>query len=564
MHKLNLSKYRFGLFLLLLVVIDRIAWASIAQWREDQATNIWLGFTQPINQIPIGLISSYGIPNPNGMVLLGKLLSFLPNLWVVGTFLGCLQAAIIIWIAYEFAEKSCKNSNVFFWVLSLPLLTSILLRVVSVEFWNQWMVLLINLIFLLWITNYYRKPSLSKIPFLIGLILFAPAIYLAGVLNAFVMFVLGGFVILYKLPENWRLDWLKPAIAGILVISVIFWIIWLPYFREIGKESFFNLNTFGSLSNKGRIFFAVDAIVRFPLWIWIHWQNQTAKFFIPRSGEMISDITKQFIHGIAIVHFLQMVLALGALAYSTLNYWKCKKTNNRHFLRVNRHIVFIIIVSLAFVMLSFAFSPLFGGPLWAHNERPDQIIAFYPFFVVFWTLLPFVFVFQEPHKKRITAASTFLVAVFAIMNLIAGVMIVKGQLFYRGDVLTNADVPLIQVEQAVDFVAQDWLSVSDDPTIPVDYQLGGQVWDWIPEFGKVLDGWYSAPYTLGRTFDYELLRRYGLKNSQEGVQIRSFGGSRYLLNYAFEPPPQVNGFSVENFVFGRIRVTIVNHTGQVE
>ena len=63
--------------------------------------------------------------------------------------------------------------------------------------------------------------------------------------------------------------------------------------------------------------------------------------------------------------------------------------------------------------------------------------------------------------------------------------------------------------------------------------------------------------TEGRGFDYELLRRYGLKNEQEGVQLRTFGNGRYLVTYAFEDPPQVKTGRVTNHIFGRLRVTTV-------
>jgi len=77
-----------------------------------------------------------------------------------------------------------------------------------------------------------------------------------------------------------------------------------------------------------------------------------------------------------------------------------------------------------------------------------------------------------------------------------------------------------------------------------------------------MEKWYPAPYTIGREFDYELLRRYGLRNAQEGIQYRTLGLNDekttplfYVVGYAFNPAPQKNGFSVENYIFGRVRVS---------
>jgi len=58
-----------GIFLLTLV--DHAYWATVSQWREDQATNLWMGFTHNLFAMPVGLISSANaMPNPSGMFVL--------------------------------------------------------------------------------------------------------------------------------------------------------------------------------------------------------------------------------------------------------------------------------------------------------------------------------------------------------------------------------------------------------------------------------------------------------------------------------------------------------------
>lgn len=69
--------------------------------------------------------------------------------------------------------------------------------------------------------------------------------------------------------------------------------------------------------------------------------------------------------------------------------------------------------------------------------------------------------------------------------------------------------------------------------------------------------WYPAPLTIGRGFDYDFLRRYGLSNQQEGIQLRKFGTGRYLVTYSFEDPPGIPGARVTHYLFGRLRVSIV-------
>lgn len=554
-------KFRNSLFkilLVLVVIIDRVAWASIAQWREDQATNIWLGLTRPIIQIPVGLMSSYNIPNPNGMLLLGKLLSFLPNLWAVSIFLGCLQALVIVLIALKFVNSNDNKTQKYFWIILLPLLTSVLLRARSVEFWNHDMILLVNLIFLWWGVSYYQKPSLVKMPFLLGLVLLVPAIYLAGIVNAIVMFVLGSLLVLYRPPENWKPDWWKPALLGLLICGIIFILVWLPYATVMMQDNLLTSSPVGSLSLKGRIYFAADAVLRLPLWIFNQWQYQSTHFFIPRSGAMLSGLGIQLIQSIPYIHLAQTMLALGVAVYALTYYWKHRGETQTLIAEESHLILLFVVLAFTFVLLSYIFSPLLGGSIWARNERPDQTVAFHPFFMVVWVLLPHIFVVPDKIKKWVIGLSMLGVVVFSIVNVVAGVMIIQAHLKYHGDIHTGADVPLVQIEQAVDFMAQDWYSISDEQVIPVDYQLGGEIWDWTPQFGKSLEPWYPAPYTFGRAYDYELLRRYDLYNLQEGVQTRTFGEGRYLVNYSFDPPPEVDGDLVEAHLFGRIRVTVVN------
>jgi hypothetical protein len=111
--------------------------------------------------------------------------------------------------------------------------------------------------------------------------------------------------------------------------------------------------------------------------------------------------------------------------------------------------------------------------------------------------------------------------------------------------------------EVVDFIARDWLSTSKEKSIPVYYDLGGGTWDWVTYSGKRMERWYPAPFTLGRGLDFELLRVYGLHNSQEGIQDRSPVSARYIVSYAFMDEPNFPGANMTHFIIGRLRVSIV-------
>jgi hypothetical protein len=178
--------------------------------------------------------------------------------------------------------------------------------------------------------------------------------------------------------------------------------------------------------------------------------------------------------------------------------------------------------------------------------------------LIFWFLTPFAVDLPRPARSIARTLTVTLAIAYTATSAVAGIAIVQSHLSYRGDVLTNADVPLVQKMELVDFIAQDWRSTSRADSVPVDYRLGGGQWDWIAEFGHNLDPWYAAPYTIGRAFDYDLLRRYGLKNVQEGVQERSVGQGRYLVTYAFEPEPAQSVSPATHILFGRLRLTITD------
>ena len=129
---------------LLLVIVDRLSMALVSQWREDQATNLYIGYHFFDWSTPVGLISSTGIPNPNGMVLLGALLSRLPGLLAVSTALGLLLVAVLgLWII-----SVSQQDNKMAIVTGLPLFSSYILRVNGSEFWNQLIYTEINVVLL--------------------------------------------------------------------------------------------------------------------------------------------------------------------------------------------------------------------------------------------------------------------------------------------------------------------------------------------------------------------------------------------------------------------------------
>jgi hypothetical protein len=536
------------------VVIDRTAWASVAEWREDQATNIWLAYTRSPLQVPVGLVSSISLPNPNGLVLVSEFLSHLPSLWSVSTFLGVLQAGLLVWVCWLVADET----RLFLLVVG-PVLASIVLRSASVELVLQWTLILVNLLCFGGILVYLRRPTPWVLPLFTAVILLAPSIYLAGALNA-VLYALVVLVVLVAKPASLpRHGWLAPIMASLGIALLSIWLTWLPFFQEVGLAGVRRASEYAGLTGMERLGAAAEAIIRFPIWSLAQYgEYGTIHGLPPLQVDQRVQSLRIFT---AYQWSLRIILLQGFVCYSSIIIAAItvaiRRRPPRDLIAPDRGVIGLALaLMLLFVMMAYAIAPLLGGAVWARDRRLDEAVQFIPFLLIVWFATPQVLELPDSVHRlalTVTCATSIL---FTALSLPIGFAIVRNNLKYNGELLI-ADVPLVDKVDAVRFIAEDWKSRSSSLQVPVDYDLGGGKWDWIPEFGTKYEKWYPAPYTIGRAYDYMFLRAYGLSNSQEGAQLRSFGGGRYLITYAFEPSPVMNGDSTRDYLFGRLRVTIV-------
>jgi hypothetical protein len=535
-----------------LIIIDRYYWAQLAQWREDQSTNLWLGYTARIGHMPVGLISSASIPNPNGMILLGSILSLLPSLLSVSLFLALVQALLLLLVGW----KASAGNWQYLALAAFPALSSVILRSSSVEFWNQYTITLVNVFFIFWALRYLEKPSLWNLLPIAILVILAPSLYLAGVVNAIVMVIITLGMIVYSRP-SWTPIWpVTILILSVLLVSIV--LTWRPYFQNVSLDQLanYNKNSPGPVTTFRTMWESLFGIPIYGTFNWADLSIYTQAFKHADAG-ILTQPTKILLRLVGRVYLVQAVFAFAAVTYAFYRTFVYGLEKANGLSRVNFPALRLVTLSLIFISLAYTISIWMGGPNWLNGERSDQTVQFLPMFLYFIFLLPVLIRIDGRAASIITGLSYFLLVVFVTTNVLCGLMTIRDYRQYRGNILSEADIPLIDKEQAVDFIASDWKTHSSASTIPVDYHLGGGRWDWVPQFGKKLTKWYTAPMTMGRSFDYELLRRYGLTNMQEGVQLRTFGNGRYLVTYAFEDPPQVKTGCVTNHIFGRLRVTTV-------
>ncbi|HSG43775.1 MAG TPA: hypothetical protein VLA72_11520 [Anaerolineales bacterium] len=547
MSKKNIA-FVIIIILTLLLLVDRYYWAQISQWREDQATNMWLGYTNGIRNIPVGLISSQNIPNPNGMILLGGLLSILPNLLTVSFFLGSAQIFLLILVGW----KSFGKDWFYFALATLPSLTSVILRSTSVELWNQYTIGLINIFFIFWVIRYLEKPTLWNLPPILLLILLAPSLYLAGIVNALAMILITLGMLIYKRPATNNF-WLVVTISVLLLLISIF-LTWFPYFQNVEMDQIFDLNK-TKLGPVAGFKAAWEFLFGIPNYVTFQWADKDiiSQAFKHSDTNILTPPAQILLRLVGRTYLLQAVFAFVTFGYAVFSVLTKKDTDYKTHTTIAR----LVSISVLFIVLSYTFSAWLGGPAWVDGERPDQNAQFFPLFLFIIFLLPFTISMAGRPGKIIIGISYFSLLLFSLTNIFTGAIIIRDHLNYDGSVITEADVPLQDKSNAVDFIAEDWKSHSISNIIPVDYDLGGGRWDWVPEFGVKLLEWYSAPMTGGRSFDYELLRQHGLINRQEGIQLRTFGTGKYLVTYAFDSPPVVKNKETTHHIFGRLRVSVV-------
>jgi hypothetical protein len=550
-------KFAWALFfagLVLLIAVDRGHWAEVAQWREDQACNLWLGYVQDPLSMPVGLISSVGTPNPNGMPMLAVLLSRLPNLWAVSAVLGSIQGVLIVWVCWLIT-----GPRALFFVIALPALSSVVLRATSVEFWNQWILTSFNLLFFgLWIA-YVRKRSPLLLALAIWPMLYGPGMYLAGLVNALLYFGFAVAALVLRPPQLDGRRWIASGLVALVLVGSGLALTWIPYARAMSGEHM-PVPPLTLQSGKHRLLASIQAALDFPSWNLNHWSRHTDDSFLQSSAQILTP------HAAGMLRLERTMLFGQALIFTitalvSIAVWCRGRRRYPSFFAPGRSFQgWLAVASVVFVIAAHMLSPLLGGPVWVEGERPDQQVQLLPFLLFSWFLLPFVVNLPGWSRWPLRVATIVLAMSMSAVNMVGGREIVDSHLAYRGAVLSTADVPLQHQRRAVEFIAQDWMARSTQKEIPVSYQHGQE---WVTGFGERLERWYPSPMTVGRAFDFELQRTYGLRNTQETVQNRSSSKARYIVTYAFAKRPRVSDGKLIHHEFGRLRVSVVQRDAAV-
>ena len=521
-----------------LIVIYRYFWSTISQWREDQATNVWLALTESVQSTPVGLLSSKDIPVTNGMIIFAKIFNFIDNLLIATLLFSIFQ----IFCFYLLVSQLEINENKKFSLLIL-LSVSTVLSSSSVEFWNQWIFILFNCLFFYCYLLFLKSKETFYLLVMLLISTLPAAFHLSGILNTTVM----GIIIFYeffsvKEKNNTRNSILKYSVLSFLTLLYSYFV-WFKYFKFV---SLTKILSFTDLTLYDRVNILSDKFLEIPGLFLTAWTKQGSFYILQVNRDIVSNLTFNLFKVYVESHKLITVLFLFSLGLIFIY----KKKN---FEPVVSRFITALLFFIGFCSLV---SPVLGGPDFTDFQRMDTYIQYYPLFLILW----FIVIDEASELKiryiNLKKAGLSLLVFSILLNLTLSIGIIYENINYSGNKLTEADVPLVEKIDVTKYIAED-MNKKQIKTASMSYQLGGGIWDWIPDHSEVFSKWYPQyPYTIGRVYDYMLLNEYSINNEYEGLNSRDFQNSDYIVSYILNEPELDSEENYTNILFNRLRLSI--------
>jgi len=540
-----INKQNFFITVILIYSLyDRTLWSNIAQWQVDEATTMWLGLTYSLSDAPVGLMSSQDIPNPNGMIYLSKFLNKFSNLWYASYVLSLIQLILIFLLTYFLA----KDNKKFFLIIIAPLIFSVCLRSISSHMSNQWVLTLVNLLFFILLIIYVNKPSLEKLILLILPIIIAPSIYLSGITNS-AAYLLCIIFILFFYPLKITFNKSYKSILLLFVIILIFFVsIWLPYIKVVTLHNIEFFNNNNSLSNK--LIEVVQTIKNFPYWSIFYAAADLSGAFkhngldnspfwsIFHFNEENRELFKSFYDGplsvnsIYLLKINSLILTIQSILSSIILIYLFIFFLLKKFDRIiNKKITIFLITMYLFVFFIVILGAFLGSPEWIKGKRLDMQVHLLPFLLLIWFLTPWILKIPTKFEKYFKGISLVLLLSFIVINIFVGQIIYKDHINYRGNIISDADIPLVHKQKIIEFIVEDWNKTSTQKNIEIGYFFTDKRYGWIDKFGEKYKNFYPNVYTRGREYDYILLKSHGIYNNQEGIQHRKKLENQYIITY---------------------------------
>ncbi len=541
--KIQKEKALFSLATVLLIIYKFFWGAIAASWREDEATVIWIADNITALNTHVGLISSVGLPNPNLLILFSKLFTIFDSLISVSLFIAFLNITLIY-----FALKNKQNDYKNF-LLFLLIGFSTYLSQHTIEPWGQSVLITVNSLFLYCLFRFAINKQFYLFPLFPVIAILPSGIYLAGLTNSVLYTIFFTLFTLLNI-KNVRSFFTNKYINFISVTS-LFLIIrftWIPFFNKV------SINAISKVGNSSYdiLLIFIERYKNTVRSLFGFWVDERSYYFPTMNVNIISDTTNDIYQLFLKFHwFLQRYALLNILLIFFLLIFFQKMLDMNYIKKV-----FILIF---YLFLFTSISPAIGGREFLKYQRMDNYIETYFIYLYIWFFLGYCYK-NFKLSKLLHFINSFVIIVFVMFNIYFSYNILFDNYQNKSTVLSESDVPMLYKQQITEYIADDWSKTGDSNKIPIFYDLGGGIYDWVNEFGTKYSPYYpSNPYTIGRGFDYILKKKYNLSNSQEGKQFRNIEKSKYIISYIFSPENIGIYSEYENLYFGKLRLTINNN-----
>ena len=545
MKNFKIKKEKVFFFLsAVLLTIYKFFWGAIAaSWREDEATVIWIANNITALNTHVGLVSSVGLPNPNLLILFSKLFTIFDSLISVSLFIAFLN----ITLTY-FALKNKQNDYKNF-LLFLLIGFSTYLSQHTIELWGQSVLITVNSLFLYFLFRFAINKQFYLFPLFPVIVILPSGIYLAGLTNSVVYTIF--FTIFTLLNIKNVKSFFTNKYINFISVTSLFLIIrftWIPFFNKV------SINAISKVGNSSYdiLLIFIERYKNTVRSLFGFWVDERSYYFPTMNVNIISDSTNDIYQLFLKFHwFLQRYALLNILLIFFLLIFFQKMLDMNYIKKV-----FILIF---YLFLFTSISPAIGGREFLKYQRMDNYIETYFIYLYIWFFLGFCYK-NFKLSKLLHFINSFLLIFFVMFNIYFSYNILFDNYQNKSTVLSDSDVPMLYKQQITEYIADDWSKTGDSNKIPIFYDLGGGIYDWVNEFGTKYSPYYpSNPYTIGRGFDYILKKKYNLSNSQEGKQFRNIEKSKYIISYIFSPENIGIYSEYENLYFGKLRLTINNN-----
>jgi len=526
---------------LIFLIYFKYSFSEMAAWREDEAVTLWLALVNNLFDSPFGNVSSTGLPNPNLSVIISKFLIIFNSLITVSFIIAIFQMFIIY---YAFYSKIYQYNLVLISFIGF----SLYLTYLTTSIWYQFMITTLNALFLKLIFDYIFEKKYYLFWYFPFLSILPASLYLGGLSNS-VLFSLFFLIAVVVNLKNFKRNFLNIkhfSISTTLLVGVSY-LTWYQYFTNIDINSLriqSGSQLFPYSRIKDYVYVGFQYIKETPQFFRDIFSSTDSIYFLFTYSDKLTETSLQLIDLTLFSHkLLNLISGLVMIISLTLIFTSYKE-------KINYKLVYKNIVVFIFIFSFTIITPLLGGRQFLQFDIQSLSVyaSTYILFIYIWISIPFIF----KEIKYFNLGIKIVLFTIISLNILTSFSLRNDYLYSESSALSEADESVIYKEEIVDFLA-----TKNDKTIKIYYDLGGGVYDWIPEFNKknYSTNYYKNSFSLGRDFDYLLKKKYNIENTQEGIINRSFKDTDFYIGYIFMEFPTNIYEEYNHYKFGNYRVT---------